>query len=463
MKEGLISENGELVYYKEGQPYHAGAIKVDGAIYYIDAQGHAVKGYHIVHREKSNGLLKRGTYKFGEDCKLVKGFYKAPKKQNRKSHKHKSILSRIRTKTWRKLFIATAAAAVLFIAGWCIWTELSPESQHPGTEPGTTQSAEDVVLPEFNADVLLCSEAAKQEYDGKLSLQDAAQTGNPYRAFRFSYRLTNTSGTLHISEDPAMAVSRTYEMPENKTTVLVDNLKTGTTYYYKVVAGGKEYFGSFRTAPSTRFVSIPSLVNTRDIGGYVNTEGKTVKQGLLIRGPEMDGLVNSQYFVPADALDDVKADFGFVYDMDLRSPSVYSGNYTSRLNVPQKFYNAPSYGEVFNADFRGSLQQIFADLANPQNYPMYMHCTWGVDRTGTVIFLLQGLLGLSDEDMIREYQLTGYTKPDVFTSENLNVLISGLQPYDGDTLSEKVVSYLTTVVGVTDQQIADIRSIYLSK
>lgn len=461
MKEGLISENGKLVYYKDGQPFHAGVIKVDGAIYYINSQGEAVTGYHIIHREKSNGILKRGTYQFGEDCKLVKGFYKAPKKRNRKNSKRSSFLGRIRTKTWRRLFIATAAAAVLFIAGWNIWAALSPKPQIQ--EPGTTQAAGDVVLPTFDADVVLCSEAAKQEYDGALTLQDAIQTGSPYRSFRFSYRLTNTSGTLYISEDQAMGAARAYEMPENKTVVVIDNLKTGTTYYYKVVAGEKAYAGSFRTAASTRFVTIPNLVNTRDIGGYVNSEGKTVKQGLLIRGPEMDGLVNAPYFVPTDALDDVMADFGFVYDMDLRSSTIFSGAFTPRLNITHKFYDAPMYGYVFNGAYRESLRSIFADLADPKHYPMYMHCTWGVDRTGTIVFLLQGVLGLSDEDMVREYYQTGYAKRELFNEKNLDVLITGLEACEGDTLSEKVVTFLTTQIGVTEAQLTSIRNIFLSE
>lgn len=450
MKNGLIYENDRLIYYKDDIPCHAGVIKVDGDIYYIGSGGQAVKGEHIVHRTMANDILKRGTYTFGDDYKLVEGSYVAPYK---KYHKRKC-----RQRGLTALIIIVASLVILtglfFVESkygfWGIVATEAPES----TAPIFTISIAD-------QEITLCSVAAKYEYDGSLTLSQAVRTGNPYRPMQIPYKLTDTPGVLTISEDAQLQNGQTYDLAINQVSFLIDNLKTDTTYFYKLVVGDQEQSGSFRTAASTRFVSIPGLVNTRDIGGYTTLDGKRVKQGLLIRGVELDGLVNAAYFIPEKNLESVKETFGFAYDMDLRSASIYTGAYTSRLDIPHKFYDAPLYGSIFDNTYKESLRQIFSDLADPQKYPMYLHCTWGTDRTGTVVFLLQGILNMSQEAMLREYELTGYTKPEIVGNGKMDIVISGLQSYEGETLQEKIVTYLTTVIGVTEEEIASIRNIYL--
>jgi len=470
MKDGLIFENDELVYYKDDHLHHAGVIKVDGDIYYIGSKGRAVKGVHIVHRDMSNGILKRGTYTFGEDYKLVEGSYIAPKEDKHRKHKsHHSRHTRRHHRShkefhfsWKKAWIPCACIVLALGIGVSVF--LLENKPHPQRDDitgsaGTSQSK----LPTPNEEVLLCTLTAKREYDGQISLADAVYSGDPYRPFKFEYNLLSQDAVLFVAEDADLTAPRVFDLPRSTNYILIDNLKTDTTYYYKLVTDSKEYEGSFRTAASTRFLSIPGLVNVRDIGGYVTQDGKTVKQGLLIRGVELDGLENAKYFVPEDQLDAVNRTFGFAYDFDLRSPTIYAGTYSSRLGIPHNFYNSPTYGEIFNRTKRDSLQKIFTDLANPQNYPLYMHCTWGADRTGTIVFLLQGILNVSEEDMLREYYMTGYVNPNFLENDGMDTVIQGLQSYAGDTLQEKIVTFLTTDIGITQEQIDSIREIYLTE
>ena len=92
---------------------------------------------------------------------------------------------------------------------------------------------------------------------------------------------------------------------------------------------------------------------------------------------------------------------------------------------------------------------------------MYLHCTYGNDRTGTIVFLLQGLLNVSEEDMFREFRLSGFATPAYAKSELMTSLIASLEHYDGDTIQEKIYNYMTQTVGITPEQIETIRSIML--
>ena len=476
MKNGLINENGVLIYYKDDTPVHAGAIKENGAIYYIGKGGIAVTGKHVVHRQMANGLLKRGIYTFGEDGKLIEGSYIPPKK--RRSHKrHKHGRGRGFKRLWKNfirrqkrfdikynrnrfkiVFGALLAFVILLGSAWALDRVI-----HYAELDYANQDALKIELPTFENDVFLCSKGAQGIYSGEMTVKEALNYGSPYAPFVFEYNLKGSNGLLSISESSDMSNTTDVFLSKSQTYVMIDNLKTGTAYFYEVLVDGEKYTGTFRTAPSTRFIKVDGIYNTRDIGGYTTLDNKYVKQGMIIRGTEMDGLVETKYCLNDEGVAYMMDTFGFAYDMDLREATLFTGEYSSCLGaeVGHKFYTAPSYGAIFSGSFKESLRQIFSDLANPQNYPMYLHCTYGADRTGTIIFLLQGVLNMSEEEMIKEYQRTGFFSSSFADSENMDIIISGLQNKSGDTLQEKIVNFLIEDIGVTREEIESIRNILL--
>jgi len=462
MKNGLIKEQEHLVYYKNDKLYHAGVVKVDGDIYYIGSKGRAVKGVHVVHGEMANGILKRGTYTFGEDYKLIPNSYVAPRKRKQKP------LKKLKKKLEKaKKWLPAAALSVVLVAVIAV-ISFMPSRSLPRNYRSTVARPNIAVgdtdhIPMDGKEILLVSSAAKLMYDGQMTVEDAVDKGIAYRPCTFEYELDGKAGTLRLWEQGNPAMNRVVELPAEQTNVNIDNLKPSAVYEYEVTCGEKTYTGSFTTAASNRFITLPGVINTRDIGGYTTLDGRTVKLDMIIRGTELDGLTIPSYFLTEEGIIKAQDEFDFAYEFDLRGGHIFTGEYRSRLgeNVGHKFYGSPQYGEAFNRSYLPAMREIFTDLADPSKYPMYLHCTYGNDRTGTIVFLLQGLLNVSEEDMFREFRLSGFATPAYAKSELMTSLIASLEHYDGDTVQEKIYNYMTQTVGITPEQIETIRSIML--
>ncbi|MBP3685947.1 MAG: tyrosine-protein phosphatase, partial [Clostridia bacterium] len=128
-------------------------------------------------------------------------------------------------------------------------------------------------------------------------------------------------------------------------------------------------------------------------------------------------------------------------------------------NVTHKYYGVNSYENVFKPEEAEAMRAVFSDLAKPENYPIYLHCTYGADRTGTVCFLLEALLGVEKDDLIRDYELTALAHP-ATEAENLVFFLETLNAFPGNNLKEKTENYLRSI-GVTDAEISSLREIYL--
>lgn len=66
----------------------------------------------------------------------------------------------------------------------------------------------------------------------------------------------------------------------------------------------------------------------------------------------------------------------------------------------------PTNASTNYADARNYLAELMGDIVNGKN--IYFHCVYGSDRTGTMAYLIQGILGVSDEERDRDFELSTF-------------------------------------------------------
>lgn len=270
-----------------------------------------------------------------------------------------------------------------------------------------------------------------------------------------------------LKDDYSDAKTMSIESTGKTADFTMHNLFKSSIYYIKVEVIDSK--GNTHVEKSTlkttslgpRIVHVPSLDNVRDIGGYQTASGKVVQQGLLYRGVEMNGIYG--YNITEEGRAVMHDELGIRFDMDLRDPngSQYILNSPIGNDVGFKNYSMLSYASIFDDKYDYVYARIIKDLAVPEHYPVYFHCMAGADRTGTLAFLIENLLGMDELDIKHDFEITSFSRigeRNCRGNEYKSLVEALNEKYDGATTQAKVEQYMLDI-GVTAEEIETIKGI----
>lgn len=242
---------------------------------------------------------------------------------------------------------------------------------------------------------------------------------------------TNLTGQykVYLSENSDFSNAKMVETNSKNATFY--NSYIATDYYVKVTnnSGSKESLvHKFITEDSVRMVYTSKTYNIRDIGGKMTRSGKRIKQGLIYRGQE---LVTEDYTdtasspgshvqtVDTSSLNTLLNELGISLELDFRSTTELPdpNNIVSPIGIDYWHGSSvsssgwvPSYNYISRDKNNLKMyRNIFQQFLNADHKVIYFHCWGGLDRTGTVAFILEGLLGCSFTDMCIDYELSSFS------------------------------------------------------
>lgn len=312
---------------------------------------------------------------------------------------------------------------------------------------------------------------------GFLANVDYTENSNDYSVTKVTPYYSAT--TVYSKEEPD---GLKIKVPVNTTLAVAQGGKTrsdtvsgaGVIYNMEPLTAGTFAFGgkTYKIVPEggVRMIYTPSVWNVRDLGGWACTGGR-VKYGKIFRGGHFGSITDADKATIVNWL-------GVATDIDLRNSSETGSITTSPLGGSVEYYhrsldfyaNAVSTSAA-SARTVAVLKKVMACVA--ANKPCYFHCVSGADRTGTIAYLLLSLLGVSQSDKDKEYELTAFsdeTDGKRFRNTNYNVTNgNGWYPlikyfrdtYTGENDNEKVVAW-AVANGITAAEINAFRAAMVS-
>lgn len=240
------------------------------------------------------------------------------------------------------------------------------------------------------------------------------------------------------------------------------NLLPNKTYYCLISNSSKViHLGKIRPSGPLRMVYAPSINNVRDLGGWA-CNGGTVKYGLLFRGGEMDGNSGVQ-ITSADK--NRLLGLGVTSDLDFRytvegagGPSPLGGDVDYLNTAIGAYEGLDPANDVHYTRYKTALDRVMSKVTNGE--ATYFHCISGADRTGTFAALVEGVLGVSQSDIDKDYELTTFSNEGAEASRSRTFnrwinMINYLLGLGGD-IEHGAINYLL-LLGYTADQINSFR------
>ena len=251
-----------------------------------------------------------------------------------------------------------------------------------------------------------------------------------------------------------------------ETVVQLEDLYVSTLYYWQVVThtAKKDYYSAvfcFKTADTPRLISLKGVTNTRDVGGYLTVDGQyRFKQGMVYRGARLNDITE-------DGINKAHNIYKIKTDFDLRRTTDNGYSDVTPLGDTVDYVNISVIDYTGAFSYKEEMRQAIALCAQEDIYPIYVHCSAGRDRTGTMMFILGALLGIPEDALYADFELTYLTRnsyePGVLTGhESFLKFMELFNQCEGDSLQAKAESYCKSI-GVTDEEIQSIRSILLEE
>ena len=197
------------------------------------------------------------------------------------------------------------------------------------------------------------------------------------------------------------------EQPVSDSPAEIFNLIPGVNYFYKMLdRNGKAIkTGCMRPVGPLRWIN-GIAENVRDLGGW-QADGGHIAYGKIYRGARLSSRM------PQSGKDIFLKDLGIALDLDLRGikeseahvgPVIDGADY---LKFPVEKNLGRGTGNTQEL-YQQAIRAILGYLS--EGKPVYFHCAGGADRTGSLAFLIEALVGVSESDLSKDYELTTFAK-----------------------------------------------------